>query len=71
MPYQKNWVSKFNLLLIVPKQVLQLLHDRLAAAVKTTFDPYNIFNPDLQLGADLSQSLRHLRTHNHSGLVTP
>ena len=43
----------------------------LAAAVKTTFDPYNIFNPDLQLGADLSQSLRHLRTHNHSGLVTP
>ena len=43
----------------------------LAAAVKTTFDPYNIFNPDLQLGADLSKSLRHLRTHNHSGLVTP
>ena len=43
----------------------------LTAAIKTTFDPYNIFNPDVQLGADLSQSLRHLRTHNHSGLVTP
>lgn len=43
----------------------------LAAAVKTTFDPYNIFNPDVKLGAELSQSLRHLRTHNHSGVMTP
>ena len=41
------------------------------AAVKTAFDPYNILNPEVKLGAELSQSLRHLRTADRPGLVTP
>ena len=41
------------------------------AAVKTAFDPYNILNPEVKLGAELSQPLRHLRTADRPGIVTP
>ena len=43
----------------------------LDAAIKTIFDPYNILNPEVKLGADPSQIARHLRTQNHSGLIAP
>jgi len=44
---------------------------KLYREIKAAFDPNNILNPDVKLGADLKDTLRHLRTTERAGLQTP
>ncbi len=39
--------------------------------IKQTFDPQNIFNPKVKLGADARDIIRHLRTDEKPGIITP
>lgn len=38
--------------------------------IKNAFDPQNILNPDVKLGAELKSTIRHLRTVQQSGVTT-
>lgn len=40
-------------------------------AIKDAFDPNHILNPDVKLGADLKDTIRHLRTSTRRGIATP
>lgn len=40
-------------------------------AVKDAFDPHHIFNPDVKMGAELRDTIRHIRTTPHRGIATP
>ena len=44
---------------------------KLYREIKAAFDPNNILNPDVKLGANLKDTLRHLRTTERAGLQTP
>lgn len=39
--------------------------------IKTAFDPNNILNPNVKLGSDIRDVIRHLRTEERDGIVTP
>lgn len=39
--------------------------------IKDAFDPNHIFNPSVKLGAELRSTIRHLRTTEPSGIITP
>ncbi len=43
----------------------------LYADIKAAFDPNNILNPEVKLGAELKNTIRHLRTEEVSGVITP
>lgn len=38
--------------------------------IKDAFDPRNILNPDVKLGAELKNTIRHLRTEQQTGVAT-
>lgn len=40
-------------------------------AIKDAFDPHHILNPNVKMGADLKNTIRHLRTSLKSGVATP
>ncbi len=40
-------------------------------AIKDAFDPNHIFNPDVKMGAELKNTIRHLRTSRRRGIATP
>jgi len=40
-------------------------------AIKDAFDPHHILNPDVKLGAELKNTIRHLRTSVRYGIATP
>lgn len=44
---------------------------QLYTAIKEAFDPHNIFNPHVKLGADIKNTVRHLRDHEKGGIITP
>lgn len=44
---------------------------QLYSAIKNVFDPNHILNPDVKLGADLKNTIRHLRTNLRSGVSSP
>ena len=39
--------------------------------IKTAFDPNNILNPGVKLGTELRDTIRHLRTEEKKGIITP
>lgn len=39
--------------------------------IKAAFDPNNILNPGVKLGAELRDTIRHLRTEEQKGIITP
>lgn len=39
--------------------------------IKDAFDPNHIFNPSVKLGAELRNTIRHLRTTEPEGIITP
>lgn len=39
-------------------------------AIKDAFDPHNILNPKVKLGADVKDTIRHMRTAECGGVVT-
>lgn len=43
---------------------------QLYASIKEAFDPHNIFNPKVKLGADTKDTIRHLRTSQRGGVMT-
>lgn len=52
-------------------QNLSEAEQNLYQEIKDTFDPNHIFNPDVKLGADIKDMIRHLRTKERSGVETP
>ncbi len=42
---------------------------QLYTAIKEAFDPHNILNPKVKLGADVKDTIRHLRTEERGGIV--
>lgn len=40
-------------------------------AIKDAFDPHHILNPDVKMGAELKNTIRHLRTTPRRGIATP
>lgn len=50
----------------LPEAELRLYRD-----LKQAFDPQNILNPSVKLGAETKTILRHLRTTERTGLITP
>lgn len=50
----------------IPPDELELYRE-----IKHAFDPQNIFNPKVKLGADARDIIRHLRTSEKDGIVTP
>lgn len=55
---------------IVTTPKLRREEKALYEAVKKIFDPQNILNPEVKLGIDLKNTVRHLRTSNNPGVVT-
>lgn len=39
--------------------------------IKTAFDPNNILNPGVKMGTELRDTIRHLRTEEKKGIITP
>ncbi len=39
--------------------------------IKQIFDPQNILNPQVKLGADIKTTIRYLRTQEKGGIITP
>lgn len=56
---------------LAPTQVFSPEEYRLYSEIKTAFDPNNIFNPKVKLGADIRDTIRHLRTSERNGIITP
>ncbi len=52
-------------------KVLGVGERQLYSAIKEAFDPQNILNPHVKLGAKTRDVVRHLRTSEHGGVVTP
>lgn len=52
-------------------QPLPEAEEKLYLELKQIFDPNNILNPDVKLGADFRKVLRSLRTKETDGIVTP
>lgn len=44
---------------------------QLYTAIKVAFDPKNIMNPGVKLGVEMRDTIRHLRTSEKPGVVTP
>lgn len=44
---------------------------QLYATIKEAFDPKNIMNPGVKLGAEMRETIRHLRTSEKPGVITP
>lgn len=44
---------------------------RVYAMIKEIFDPHNIFNPQVKLGAEYQNLVRYLRTDNPNGIIAP
>ncbi len=42
---------------------------QLYASIKEAFDPRNILNPKVKLGADMKDTIRHLRTQEYGGVI--
>lgn len=42
---------------------------QLYASIKEAFDPHNILNPKVKLGADVKDTIRHIRTSSYTGIV--
>lgn len=43
---------------------------QLYASIKEAFDPHNILNPKVKLGADVKETIRHIRTVGYDDIVT-
>ncbi len=43
---------------------------QLYSSIKEAFDPNNILNPDVKLGADVKNTIRHLRCREKGGMIT-
>lgn len=56
---------------IVATQSFSPEERELYAEIKQAFDPHNIFNPKVKLGAELKDVIRHLHTVEEDGIVTP
>ena len=42
---------------------------KLYQEIKDAFDPHHILNPNIKLGAELTNTIRHLRTEPKSGII--
>ncbi len=56
---------------IVQIATLSANERQLYAGIKSAFDPLSIMNPGVKLGASAEDAVRHLRTTEKGGIVTP
>ncbi len=55
---------------LMTSQTLGVGERDLYNSIKEAFDPHNILNPKVKLGADVKDTIRHLRTTEQGGVVT-
>lgn len=55
---------------LMTTRTLGVGEQQLYAGIKEAFDPHNILNPKVKLGADVKDTIRHLRTTEYGGIVT-
>ncbi len=55
---------------LMTSKALGVGEQQLYASIKEAFDPHNILNPKVKLGADLKDTLHHLRTTERGGIIT-
>lgn len=55
---------------LMTTETIGIAERQLYASIKEAFDPHNILNPKVKLGADVKDTIRHIRTSSYSGITT-